>query len=47
MRNQRVTGGAQRVQAQWGTASPDCKPELRALWPELAGAIVDLDEQLQ
>jgi hypothetical protein len=47
MRNQQVTSGAQRAQAQWWTATTERKAELRALWPQLANAIVDLDELLQ
>jgi hypothetical protein len=39
--------GAQRVQAQWWTATAERKAELRALWPELANAIVDLDVLLE
>ena len=46
-RNQRVASGAQRVQAQWWTASDERKAELRALWPGLAQAIVDLDVLLE
>jgi hypothetical protein len=46
-RNRHVTSGAQRVQAQWWTATPERKAELRVLWSELAMAIEDLDKLLQ